>query len=510
MADCFQGFCIEPNSDASFLSRWWDFSLNYLKLITLGMIFAFLVAGLTEVFLFPSESSRGLYQRGIKGSAKGLLIGPAMNLCSACIVPVANAFRQRGAGIETTLAITQGSSTLNLPAMIMAAMVFTPMLAGSRIGLSIVGALLLGPVVAKLAGRNEQPSGISIPESPTQETSRASWREVLSVGGKDWLKASIKYLIKLGPLMVLAGFVSAFAIQLISPETVSRFLGDNPQGVLVAATLGLLINVPLLFEIPLVAALLLVGMGVAPAATLLFAAAAGGPITFWGLAKNMPKKVVATFAVATWVLGTIAGLSILGLAPIFGGGDSAIQASALASGAEEEEGNYYIDDPYVLELLSPNTAAVEVRIKSVTPSAASTSGEVMLIVTGEGFNEETAVLIGGKDATWTYLGPEDIVAYLPAHDAGIVDVEVINPEGYSDVLVGGFTYQTPYFTDVASSVGADFLHYRAALVLRRRSRGLGLRRRRGPRYLCHFYFKFSYFKFSGFFRSGKSQRSLPE
>ncbi|HIN06503.1 MAG TPA: hypothetical protein EYM65_09750, partial [Dehalococcoidia bacterium] len=146
----------------------------------------------------------------------------------------------------------------------------------------------------------------------------------------------------------------------------------------------------------------------------------------------------------------------------FGGGDSAIQASALASGAEEEEGNYYIDDPYVLELLSPNTAAVEVRIKSVTPSAASTSGEVVLIVTGEGFNEETAVLIGGKDATWTYLGPEDIVAYLPAHDAGIVDVEVINPEGYSDVLVGGFTYQTPYFTDVASSVGAGFLHYRAA------------------------------------------------
>ena len=52
----------------------------------------------------------------------------------------------------------------------------------------------------------------------------------------------------------------------------------------------------------------------------------------------MPKKVVATFAVATWVLGTIAGLSILGLAPMFGGGDSAIQASALASGAEEEEG----------------------------------------------------------------------------------------------------------------------------------------------------------------------------
>ena len=27
---------------------WWDFSLTYLKLITIGMIFAFSVAGLTE------------------------------------------------------------------------------------------------------------------------------------------------------------------------------------------------------------------------------------------------------------------------------------------------------------------------------------------------------------------------------------------------------------------------------------------------------------------------------
>ena len=78
-------------------------------------------------------------------------------------------------------------------------------------------------------------------------------------------------------------------------------MGDNATGIAVAATLGLLINVPLMFEIPLVAALLMVGMGTAPAATLLFAAAAGGPITFWGLARYLSRKTVLTFAAATWV-----------------------------------------------------------------------------------------------------------------------------------------------------------------------------------------------------------------
>ena len=147
--------------------------------------------------------------------------------------------------------------------------------------------------------------------------------------------ASLGYLVRLGPIMVLAGFASALAIQWVNPDTVGTYLGDNALGVVVAATLGLLINVPLLFEIPLVAALLLVGMGTAPAAVLLFAAAAGGPITFWGLARVMPKKAVVTFATATWGLGAIAGLSILALDPLVGGEESNLRAgtsTTLAAG----------------------------------------------------------------------------------------------------------------------------------------------------------------------------------
>ena len=151
--ECFQGFCLESEPDSTLFSRWWDFSLAYLKLISLGMIFAFLIAGLTETFLLPQGSVYGAWtQRGVRGSLGGLLVGPAMNLCSACIVPVANAFRQRGAGTEAALAIVHGSSTLNVPALLMAALVFTPMLAGSRVGISLIAALFLGPP-GGLAGR---------------------------------------------------------------------------------------------------------------------------------------------------------------------------------------------------------------------------------------------------------------------------------------------------------------------------------------------------------------------
>ena len=119
--------------------------------------------------------------------------------------------------------------------------------------------------------------------------------------------------------MVAASLITGLVIQFIKPETISIFLGDNVTGIAIAATVGVLINVPLMFEIPLVAALLLVGMGTAPAATLLFAAAAGGPLTFWGLAKVLPKKAIAVFGTATWALGALGGLAVLGLAPLLPG-----------------------------------------------------------------------------------------------------------------------------------------------------------------------------------------------
>ena len=132
---------------------------------------------------------------------------------------------------------------------------------------------------------------------------------------------------------VVAGFASGLAIQWISPQTVSEYLGNDLLGVGIAATVGVLINVPLLFEIPLVALLLLLGMGTAPAATLLFAAAAGGPVTFWGLAKVMPRRAIATFAAATWAVGAVGGLGVLGVGALIWEPNGGLRPTAVEAAA---------------------------------------------------------------------------------------------------------------------------------------------------------------------------------
>ena len=461
--ECFQGFCLESEPDSNLFSRWWDFSLAYLKLISLGMVFAFVMAGLTETFLLPHGRIYGAWARpGVRGSLGGMLVGPAMNLCSACIVPVANAFRQRGAGIEAALAIVHGSSTLNVPALLMAALVFTPMLAGSRVGISLIAVLFLGPLVAWLAGRGrgdsdgaaERPA-VQPPQIHDHLPEESSWRAVFSVGLKAWLRASLRYFIRLAPVMVLAGFVSALAIQWLSPETVGNYLGNNLQGVAIAATLGVLINVPLMFEIPLVAALLLVGMGEAPAATLLFAAAAGGPVTFWGLLRAMPKRAVASLAIATWALGVVAGLGILAVGQVVGGEGVGIRAS-VASGSADES------DPLAI-WVGAIAAPGELRIDRIGPAIVATGGEVLVTVHGNGFVDGAGVALDGVEAAWAFLGPDRLVALAPAHAPGAVGVVVTNPDGSSVSLANALTYRPPIFGEVGEPSGVAFTHYRDLL-----------------------------------------------
>ena len=336
-ARCFQGFCVDADPGSPLLIRVWNFSLAYLKLVSTGMGFAFLVAGLTESFLYPRAFSPGIRGAGWRGPLKGIAVGTPLTLCSACIVPVSSAFRKAGSSIGETISIVQASSTLNLPALIMAVMVFAPVISGSRIALSLLGAILIGPIVARAARRRKEPSATDTGENSVLHPKYPTWTTLLTIGVQDWLKSSFGYLLRLGPIMIVASLASGLAIQLLNPEIVESYLGDHALGVVIAASIGVLVNVPLLFEIPLVAALLMVGMGTAPAAALLFTAAAAGPITFWGLARVLPGRAIAALVLATWTIGAFGGIAVLGfgaLAPAFDYGDSVRLADRQAVTAE--------------------------------------------------------------------------------------------------------------------------------------------------------------------------------
>ena len=446
---CFQGFCIEREAGTGRLEQWWRFSVTYLRLVAIGMVFAFVVAGLAEAFLFPSGSGGGLASGGVfKRTVKGLAVGPVMNLCSACIVPVSTAFHRRGLGIEGTIAMVQSSATMNIPALAMVFFVFTPMLGFSRLFLAIIGALLLGPIVALAIRRSRRKAEVETsPIELREEETTGPWGPVLLEAARDWVKASAGYLVRLGPIMVVAAFASGLVIQWLSPETVTTYLGNNITGIAIAATFGILINVPLLFEIPLVALLLLFGMGTAPAATLLFTAAAGGPFTFWGLAKAMPKKAIATFAVATWILGALGGLAVLGIGEFIweSADDLRVEAASRETVSTTTEETFTIPaaelefssiTPFTQLELSPDNGPS--LIWNERPGVAvfdyDRDGDLDFYITADQSNPN---VLYQNDGTGTFkdVAKEARVEALGRNSTGVVACD-FNNDGYQDLYVG--------------------------------------------------------------------------
>lgn len=316
-AECFQGFCVEAEPESTFWARWWRFSTTYLRLVAIGMAFAFAAAGLAEAFLAPRDGQvlAARTPGRLRRILAGLGMGPVVNLCSACVVPVSSAVRRGGLGVEGALSLVHGSAVLNVPSLLMIAVIFSPSIGASRVLLGVAAAFLLGPLVAAAGGRRATGgpvAGGSCGPAPTAgEAPGATWGEVLAAGLPAWARASGRMAVQMGPIMVAAGVLSGAAVQMLRPETVEALLGNDLLGVLVAATLGVLINVPLLFEIPLVTVLLLLGAGTGPAAALLFAAAAGGPVTFWGLARAIPWRGIGVYAAGTWAIAAAGGLLVL-------------------------------------------------------------------------------------------------------------------------------------------------------------------------------------------------------
>ncbi len=82
-------------------------------------------------------------------------------------------------------------------------------------------------------------------------------------------------------------------------------------------------------------------------------------------------------------------------------------------------------------------------VSSVAPNSATTAGGVQVTITGANFVSVPTVTIGGVPATnVAFASASSILATVPAHAAGTVDVVVTNPDGQSGTLAGGFTYRS--------------------------------------------------------------------
>lgn len=323
-----------PNTFTELVSRegwpywlsWIPTGINMNDNNAIGMAFAFLIGGAVTSLVLPQRLiDRLLHARGTRGASYGGLLGAPLMMCSACSVPVAIGWKQRGANLETTLGVVMGAALLNVMGLLTISVLFPAALAWGRILASIFLVVVVTPLMVRLAKQRGARSGAACSPSPGVLTSSTrdagcssidpvpreeSWGQAIWSAIKAWWEASVAIAYRLFLPMTGAIFLAAFVRLFVPPAVVEAHLGSGWLAIVLVSLFGTFIAIPTLFEIPLVMGFFFLGMGMGPAATLLVTAPSVSIVSYFMLYKDVGHAPPLLLMGATFLVGVAVGLGV--------------------------------------------------------------------------------------------------------------------------------------------------------------------------------------------------------
>lgn len=316
---------ILPREGWPYWLSWIPTGINMNENNAIGMAFAFVIGGAVSSLVLPQRViTRILHARGTRGSALGGLLGAPLMLCSACSVPVAIGWKERGANLETTLGVVMGSALLNMMGLLTIFVMFPAALFWGRLVASLFLVVAITPFAVQVAKRWAVRSA-SVSSGPKIGASSASsdacsiepesaqnesWREAVRGALRSWWDASVNIAYRLFLPMTAATFLAAFLRLFVPPSVVETYLGGGLLAITLTALFGTFIAVPTLFEIPLTMGFLFLGMGPGPATTLIVTAPSVSIVSYFMLRKDTGHRAPLLLMAATFVVGVFVGLGV--------------------------------------------------------------------------------------------------------------------------------------------------------------------------------------------------------
>ena len=211
---------------------------------------------------------------------------PPGMMCTCCAAPVVVGLRQRQASPGGAAAFWLGNSVLNPATLIFMGFVLGWNWAGLRLALGVLMVFGLGYLVNRMTGATDRSA-----EGPVALTA-----ENESVGGfARWIAILTRMTLILVPeyivLVLLLGATRAWLFPHVGPE-----IGNGIGWILAFALAGTLFVIPTAGEVPIVQAMLALGIGAGPAGALLMTLA---PISLPSLAMVAPSFRVRVLIVVT-------------------------------------------------------------------------------------------------------------------------------------------------------------------------------------------------------------------
>jgi len=281
------------------------YALAYGKAIWQAMVLGLLLGSGVQALLPVNGVRRMLGGRGFGAVlAGGLLAVPGM-MCTCCAAPVVAGLRQHRASAGAAMAFWLGNTMLNPATLVFMGFVLGWHWTLLRMVLGVPMVLGLGYLADRMAGSGsvEPDRDVPLPAGPHS----------LAEAGRRWMQIFARMTLRLIPeyvvIVLLLGAVRAWMFPHIGPA-----IGDHGGWIVALALAGTLFVIPTAGEVPIVQAMLALGLGAGPAAALLLTLPPVSLPSLAMLGRSFPWRMLVAIALVVVGFGIVGGW----LAVVFG------------------------------------------------------------------------------------------------------------------------------------------------------------------------------------------------
>ena len=280
----------------------WDAALAYAmaygKAIWKAMVLGLLLGSGVQALL-PADWVARLLGRTRFGSAVagGLLALPGM-MCTCCAAPLVVGLRRQQASAGGAIAFWLGNSVLNPATLIFMGFVLGWRWTALRLVLGAAMVFGLGYLANRLTSAREAASAEAAVAELMTAPQDAPLRRWLLILGRMTLRLVPEYIV----LVLLLGAGRAWLFPTIGPD-----IGNSIEWIVAFAVVGALFVIPTAGEVPIIQAMLALGVGAGPAGALLMTLPPISLPSMAMLSRSFPPHILAVVAGAVVLFGLAGG-----------------------------------------------------------------------------------------------------------------------------------------------------------------------------------------------------------
>ena len=283
-----------------------DYAMAYGKAIWQALLLGLLLGTAVQEFVPRQWLARVLGSGNLKSISAGVLFALPGMMCTCCAIPVAIGLRRTAASAGAAAAFWLGNTVLNPATLIFMGFVLGWKWVGLRLALGIPMVWGAGFLISRFASDADERQLLAHAAELTEPVEgRGTLRGWLTRLTAMSLRLIPEYLV----LVLLLGAGRALLFPHIGPA-----VGNELYWVVVMSLVGLLFVIPTAGEVPIVQAMLALGVGAGPAAALLMTLAPVSAPSLVMARQGFSSRVLGLISVCVFAAGVAAGLLAMGLA----------------------------------------------------------------------------------------------------------------------------------------------------------------------------------------------------